>query len=365
MKPLTYERGPQAGQLKSFKRTIRNNSTGVQTEEFYQPEQVAWTWLPALDREVGPGVAPVEVAMDSANIVRSAKRMVLNAFDRGGVKATILFVDDQKISFDEEKAGRLESRFAQFIDHLRKGIRQAFEPLALRSGVEVKEFGSDMQEADTGNLTQAEKEDIAVAMGIPFTVLYNNEAGGLGGGGVQDAADLSLYKLTVTPEFNRIADSLNRHMFTPEGLELVGHPDRLEVMQTTQLEQAQAVSGVVGRPILTPNEGRALLGYEPVEDGDRLFEPERPGQLMGAPVLNRRVEELAEPEDERADELRTWRRMALRRWSEGNPGKALEFQSDILPAATMGAVIGALETARDEDHVKAVFADALTWCGYP
>jgi hypothetical protein len=43
-------------------------------------------------------------------------------------------------------------------------------------------------------------------------------------------------------------------------------PQKLEVFQASELQKAQAVAEVVGKPVLLVDEGRELLGYEPLPE---------------------------------------------------------------------------------------------------
>ena len=72
-------------------------------------------------------------------------------------------------------------------------------------------------------------------------------------------------------------------------------------MQQTELQKAQAITSVVGRPVLTVNEGRALLGYDPLEemeDGEVVVQPAQDEEAVT---------------DEQKSELAAWRRRATRK----------------------------------------------------
>jgi hypothetical protein len=68
----------------------------------------------------------------------------------------------------------------------------------------------------------------------------------------------------------------------------------------------------------------------------------------------RRVSELA-------DDLDRWERKALRRFEEGKPHRALEFESAAIPETLAEAIRGALETAQTAADVRAAFM----WADYP
>jgi len=62
------------------------------------------------------------------------------------------------------------------------------------------------------------------------------------------------------------------------------------------------------------------------------------------------------------DDLAKWERAALKRIKHGGD---LAFNSDNIPPALHGSILGALETAADAGQVKAIFANAQTWGSYP
>jgi hypothetical protein len=72
------------------------------------------------------------------------------------------------------------------------------------------------------------------------------------------------------------------------------------------------------------------------------------------------------------DDLRKWRRVALRRLGEGK-GALYDFQSDNIPPGLHRDILDALETADTEQEVKAAFAAGFwgapetthSWAGYP
>ena len=77
------------------------------------------------------------------------------------------------------------------------------------------------------------------------------------------------------------------------------YPERMEAFQDAQLSQAEAVMKLVGRPIMTVEEGRELLGMEEEPDGDLFVPPTRAGQPEEAPKAL---------SFEASEELAKWRR---------------------------------------------------------
>ena len=60
-------------------------------------------------------------------------------------------------------------------------------------------------------------------------------------------------------------------------------------------------------------------------------------------------------------DLDKWQRLALKRWKEGTPEKALTFESDLIPAGLQGAIAGHLSAAQNADDVRLIFDDAMAY----
>lgn len=122
-----------------------------------------------------------------------------------------------------------------------------------------------------------------MAMGIPFSLLYSAAANFA----TAQMDNLSFYQKTVVPRCDMIEEALNDQLLKPLGLTLEFDPDQLDVYQAAQVEQAKAVRGLVGKPILTVNEGRAMLRYDPLaeEGANRITTPVPPAIAANAGQL--------------------------------------------------------------------------------
>ena len=108
---------------------------------------------------------------------------------------------------------------------------------------------------------------------------------------------------------------------------------------------------------MTRNEARTETGLDPVDEwaDEDIAPPQIPPQLA-VPGNNGNQQE-----DEAQDELRAWRKWALKRINSS--GFYREFEVNHVPPAKAGAIAGALESAKTTDDVIKIFDDA--WLGYP
>jgi hypothetical protein len=105
---------------------------------------------------------------------------------------------------------------------------------------------------------------VATALGVPQTLLFSNAANYA----TAMADRLNLYDETIIPQCDLIEEVLNDQLLKPLGLRLEFQPKRLEVYQESEVQKADALTKLTGKPILSVNEARAMLEMDPVPDGD-------------------------------------------------------------------------------------------------
>jgi hypothetical protein len=116
-------------------------------------------------------------------------------------------------------------------------------------------------------------KDIALVYGVPSQLIgipdsqtYSNFA----------EAKLALYNETIIPLLDRIQGDLNEWlvpMFNEQGLELRYDIDSIPAMAEQRKRVFESVTAGVRDGILTRNEAREQLGYEPMEGADSLLVP--------------------------------------------------------------------------------------------
>lgn len=316
IRPVT---DPQQG-LTGFERLVSGQTIPLTLD------QVVYWWVPSLTTESGPGTAPARVALAAAGVLRNMDRMVEAFFQRGAVNITLLAVEGNPPQSEIDKLERWWKRLVS-------GLKRAYESVAIRASVKPVVIGSSLKDASADELTQRKREDVAVALGVPPSLLFQEAAYAT----ARHEDRLTFLSQTVIPECELQAGPLNDFL-TRLGLRYEFQPERLEVMQTAQLSQAQAVAQLVGKPILTRDEGRELLGYGPWPD----TEPEQPPQLR-PPAQPAPDEEDDQEEDATADteavraDLRRWREKARKR------RKPCDFESEHIPHPVSAVVRAALD----------------------
>lgn len=224
---------------------------------------------------------------------------------RGMIKGTLLTVEG---GAPKEERKRLESWWKRFFG----GADTAGETKVVNAAVEPKQIGEGVGELGNTELDERAREAVATAMGVPHSKLFSNASNYA----TAEKDDINFIQDTVLPEARLIRDDVNNQVLHSQELHLRFLPERLEVLQRYELEKAEKVSMLTGRPILTVDEARDLLGYEPLEDDEALPEqaPDSAGEVS--------VEDMS-PEAE--DELRKWEKKARRH------GRQASFEAHHIP----------------------------------
>jgi HK97 family phage portal protein len=234
-------------------------------------DEVVHFWLPNLHAEVGPGVAPARVALNAAGVLHHLDVFTENFFRRGAIKMTLLTVEGNP---SRAELDRLESWWRRLV----AGARRAWQSIAIRSSVKPVVIGDGLKDTVNETLTTQRREEVCAALGVPHSLLSSDAASYA----TAQQDTLNFYQQTIVPQALLIAEVLNDQLFRALGLRWHFQPEKLEVFQAAEVQKATAIQRLVGKPVMTINEGRALMGLPPLVGADRLDDvPEQP-QLVRA-----------------------------------------------------------------------------------
>lgn len=220
----------------------------------YAPDEVIAFGQPSVVGELGAGTPPAQVALAAAAVLYQLDRFSEGFFRRGAIRATLLTVEGNPSRADLE---RLEIWWRRLVT----GMRRAWESVAIRSSVRPVVIGEGLEALANQQLTAQLRQDVGAALGVPETLLTANAANY-----ATSLADrLNFYDMTIVPQTLLIAESLNTQWLASWGMQFAFMPQQLELYQAAEVQKAQQIAALVGEPVLTVNEGRALLGYAPLE----------------------------------------------------------------------------------------------------
>lgn len=337
----------------TFERTV-----GGRTTPFGERDIVRIA-LPTRKTELGWGQAPAAVALHAAGVLQAGNALQKALFEQGVINPTIITVDGMPPSQELEKLENwVERSFA--------GIRNAFRTIALRAGIKVQPLSTvDLKTMSMPELTQQQREDIAVSLGVPQSIIFSDAANYA----TAQQDDLNLYDKTVIPQARLIERGLNGGLFEALGVEMKLDETRLELYEKLTTQANVEFAEKMGGRFFTADEVRERFGAEPLTSAQRA-ELMRDAQDLHAPAQNT-AEEPPLPDDEDdpvGDErkaLATWRKMARRRYGEGKATKALDFAHGDVSEFVRAFVVAGLRGAEDWTKADAVFSAAAEWAGYP
>jgi HK97 family phage portal protein len=241
----------------------RNYGSGMQQLAL---DDVVYIWQPGLSADVGPGVAPAQVALAAAGVLHNLDRFTDGFFRRGAIKATLLSVEGNP---SRAELDRLESWWRRLVG----GVRRAWETVAIRSSVKPIVIGDGLKDTVNEDLTRQRREDVCAALGVPHSLLSADAASYA----TSQQDTLNFYQQTVVPQGLLIEEALNEQLMQQAGLRWQFHPERLEVFQAAELRKASAVAQLTGESVMTVDEARAWMGLAPLPVGSALLPADATG----------------------------------------------------------------------------------------
>jgi HK97 family phage portal protein len=267
------------GGLLYFRRSMGSQQVNV------IPEAMLWAWQPSPFVEVGPGQSDAASAAVNAATLDALARFMARHLDSGLVKMTVLSIEGHS---NAEQRSTLKSIWTRL---MRRGVDEAGEIPVLSDKVTPHTIGEGLKDVSSEEITQEHRQAIATAFGIPFSLLQGDAANFA----TAQVDERGFYTRTVIPQAKIIERAINKHLLNGYGYTLVFEPHRADVMMQYELEKAKALALACGGAVLTRNEGRELMGYDPVEGYDAPVEPPQPsGDGQRLPVPQLRAHDLAD-----------------------------------------------------------------------
>lgn len=329
--------------------TFQQNMEGGQ--EFTEDDIVYFHEFAPTD-DLTSGTSPTSVAMGNSKLLKYMTDYAAEFFRNGAMPTTIVHVPQGTSDTEKE---RVQNFFARSVS----GIRRAFRVIALSGGqngdgVSVNTITPNISELAMPELKAQALEAIAHAFQIPETMLT-------------DAANyatakehrMSFYQDTIRPRAEIfIAETINRQLLNEKNMELQFAFDEMDIFQEDEKRRSWSFVNYVSSG-MKPSIAAQILGidlpdeYDPAYDLlDEGWQAKQEADIINTDMQPKQVQ----------DELQKWLRFELRR--VGKDDKR-EFKCEFTPAALVGAIQGALETAKTDEAIKAIFRDAKRWESYP
>ena len=301
-------------------------------------ERMVYIWEPCTTSETDHGPAPAYVALMAAGMLGALDSMATQYFRAGAVPITAVKIPPTTPAEEREKLQNWFTRFAS-------GIRNAFKFLPVNQGTEFETVGSTPKESEASELTQIQRDNVAVALGVPPSIIEGRST---------DQSNASTewmhyYSDTIVPATEMLAEVLNVQLFAPLGLEIRPEPDRLEIMQEAQLQQAQAIQALTGGGrVISRRTALEWLDIDPDEEAKRIEEEKEkapepvvtatPPPQFGQPQAAGSAAEPDDDDDEEA-QMKRWLTASLGAWRAGSPATVgAPFDTELVSASSANMI---------------------------
>jgi HK97 family phage portal protein len=242
------------------------------------------------------GMSPIQASSVDIDQHNLANKHNVNLLQNGArPSGAVIFKPKDETGGSVQLSDNQRSQLQSDINSRFAGTGNAGRPMLLEGDFDWKEMGLSPKDMDFIQLKNMSAKDIALVYGVPSQLI-----------GIPDAqtysnfaeAKLALYNETIIPLLDKIQGDLNEWLvpqFNDEALELRYDIDSIPAMAEQRRRVFESVTSGVKDGILTRNEAREQLGYEPIDGADSLLVP---ANLM---PLNVATEETPEAEDRSED----------------------------------------------------------------
>ncbi|MBX2809497.1 MAG: phage portal protein [Cellvibrionaceae bacterium] len=210
------------------------------------------------------GLSPMAYASNTIGLGQAAESYAAKQFSHGGKPSGVLYTDADLTKQQRELA---RQNFAEITTEREENRRLLVLPLGFKYQ-QVQLSPGDLQ---LHSSRQWQIKEICRFMGnIPPVLIGENSDTTTLGSSIEHIL-IAWYRLGLNPYATRWEQALAKKLLTPiERRKYAFHVDFDALTRGDSKTQMELLKGLVGGPVMTPNEGRALKNLPPVAGGDRL-----------------------------------------------------------------------------------------------
>jgi HK97 family phage portal protein len=233
-------------------------------------DDVVYFREPSMTDEVGPGLAPARVALQSAQLAHYLERFASHFFEGGAQPVTIMNLPE---NMDEAEFQRFKGEWGKF-----SGVVNAFRTAFVRSPeIKATVITPPIKDLMLPELQERVVTTIAMTLGVPRTMLEASAANYA----TADSDRQSFWRETIVPRLSLYEHIINTQLFAPIGYTLEYHPDELDVMQADEAARAGSLKMLVeaGMPL---RGAMQTLGYKNIDETLAMTGPDTVTPEVGA-----------------------------------------------------------------------------------
>ncbi|MCK5564495.1 MAG: phage portal protein [Planctomycetes bacterium] len=199
------------------------------TDQDLDLDEVVYFWGPDETVEIGPPTQSKGIAsMGAAGVTMNVDQFAALFFKRGAIKATLY--STPRTTSPEER-GRLRNWLDGFL-----GSNNAWRTMVLNADqVTAETIGEGIQELANTELTTEKREEIAVSLGVPMSLLWGKSANR-----ATARIDAKKFHERMVQANKPIATVLNQQLFNPLGFTIEFRPEKLEISQEEEVQRSGA-----------------------------------------------------------------------------------------------------------------------------
>jgi HK97 family phage portal protein len=204
------------------------------------------------------GQAPVEAAAYAIDQHNEAMKWV-QALLQNSARPSGALVSGESLT--DEQYNRLKAQ----MEGQYQGGKNAGRPMLLEGGLDWKTMGLSPTDMGVIDAKNSAARDISLAFGVPPQLLgipgdntYSNYS----------EARLSFWEDTIVPLVARLAEEFTAFIGEPFGVEIRADMDQIPAIVDKRRTLWEMVNAST---VLTINEKREAMGYDPIDGGDQVF----------------------------------------------------------------------------------------------
>lgn len=355
--------------LLGFKRKAGTRTT------FYplSAERIFYMWRLDHTTELLPSkFTEFKALMTAAGVIYYQDYFAEAFLARGGIKPTILRVD----GVPSEAARK---RIEQAWDKIIRGVYKYMGKIFQAKGVEAVQIGDGLEALKDDELYNNKLSDIAMAAGMPLSLLKANSANFA----TARIEQLQWFNQTIIPWSEFIADRMNEQLFEPLGLKFTFRPEITDEGTEDEAKRAGAYRAYVDSD-MRPSVAAQIVGIEmpegmEYEELDEAYNPDKEDEAddnestMGdaddvdtpeiddeavrsvdVATIEAPVEYTFTPSMEQYRELELWQTMAFRKCKR-DESLSFDFECKVIPDVVANIFSERLVGCETEDDIKEVF----------
>ena len=288
---------------------------------------------PSITSDVGPGLAPAEVALTASKLRLNIDEFAAAFFEHGGQPVTLLTTESKMSDTERDRA-------EMFFKRTVTGVRNAFRTLFLRAKIDAKVLTPELKSMAMDELTKRSVLDIGAALQVPRSLLESDAANF-----ATSQTDLQMFwDMTVRPRLPMYQRRINKSLFgnIREDYRLEYAPENLAIYQEDEVKRSGALVNLTNAGVGL-DQAMLMLGYDPSENAAER-DPDDGDQTV--------TEEERSAPDPMAEELEQWKRFELNRF--GKAGIRL-FQTTHTPHHVFKLIRARLKRAKTKKEITSAF----------